>query len=287
MICGQRLIRLFWLRTSCSNCAFRRRSSSRRCASEHPCLGETARKRFLVSESAPCIESALHRCCLPPVSAPATRNTCRHASDQFCHLRRHDRSRRAKIGPAAASKSALNLPANPPTTAAVLTARPVSPSCAGERVGLHGNPAYAAELALWRGRMVAQFEQEVRRTEEMDRNRCVARLARPSLWCGAVPAGSQPAVAGPRGRLGQRRRAAAPAVRDIRPKLPRDTTPPPPPLCLTPSHTAWWKPPPFCLVLPPPLPSTRRCFSALRDHRLCPVRGTSGTRRPARRRYVL
>lgn len=32
----------------------------------------------------------------------------------------------------------------------------------GEQVGLHANPAYVAELAKWRGRMVSQFEEEGR-----------------------------------------------------------------------------------------------------------------------------
>ena len=32
----------------------------------------------------------------------------------------------------------------------------------GEQVGLHAMPAYAAELAKWRARMVAQFEKEGR-----------------------------------------------------------------------------------------------------------------------------
>ena len=32
----------------------------------------------------------------------------------------------------------------------------------GERVGLHNDPSYTAELTKWRGRMVAQFEAENR-----------------------------------------------------------------------------------------------------------------------------
>ena len=112
-----------------------------------------------LSETVPffsCIESALHRCCLPPVSA--TRNTCRHARDRPCSK--------------AKALISLNSPTNPNPEILTLIAnhhRPSSPSsCTGERVGLHANPAYAAELALWRGRMVAQFEQEVRGTKEMD-----------------------------------------------------------------------------------------------------------------------
>ena len=61
-----------------------------------------------LSETVPffsCIESALHRCCLPPVSA--TRNTCRHARDRPCSK--------------AKALISLNSPTNPNPNPEILT----------------------------------------------------------------------------------------------------------------------------------------------------------------------